>query len=239
MPEPEIVFCETPEDVADAAAALIFDDQTEAIGARGVYRIALSGGRTPELLFDQFASEEWRDMMAWENWEVFWADERAVPPDHPDSNFHLAQSTFLTEVPVGEIWRMHAEVADLHAAAEDYARTLRSRFSLGMPAFDTILLGMGADGHTASLFPAHPALDSTALVEAVEASVTPPRRLTLTLPVLNRALHVIFLVTGEEKSERVRDILMDDKFSFPAGRVKPDEGLVTWILDARAACLIR
>jgi 6-phosphogluconolactonase len=236
---PEIIFCETPDDVADAAAALIFEDQTAAIEERGSYRIALSGGRTPKLLYVQLASEEWCNTMAWESWEVFWADERAVPPDHPESNFHLAHTTFLSEVPVGDIWRMPAELPDLKAAAEDYARTLRLRFDLHTPEFDTILLGMGADGHTASLFPGHPALESDALVEAVEVQQPVPRRLTLTLPVLNRSRHIIFLVTGEDKAPRVREILNNGDLTCPASRVRPTEGVCTWLLDTEAASLIR
>src|SRR3990170_563524 len=101
----EIIFCETPEDVADAAAELIFEKQTEAVAERGVFRIALCGGKTPKLLYEQLSSEMWRDEMSWERWEVYWSDERAVPPDHPDSNYHLAHSTFLSKVPVRKIFR--------------------------------------------------------------------------------------------------------------------------------------
>jgi len=235
----EIIICETPDDVADAAAALIHEDQTAAIEERGVFRIALSGGRTPRLLYERLASEERRDMMSWEHWEVFWSDERAVPLDDPESNFHLAYAALLSKVPVSEVFRMPAENPDLHRAAEDYALTLRLRFGLRPPAFDTVLLGMGADGHTASLFPDHPALNSTALVESVEVEQPLPRRLTLTLPVLNRALHILFLVTGAEKAERVCEILKNGIASLPASRVNPEEGLCTWILDEAAASLIR
>jgi 6-phosphogluconolactonase len=237
---PEIIFCETPDDVADAAADLIFHDQAAAIEERGIYRIALSGGHTPKLLYERLTSEDWRSEMNWENWEVFWSDERAVPPDHPDSNFRLAEEALLLHVPVGNVWRMHGEMPDLREAADDYARTLRLRFGLKLPVFDTILLGMGADGHTASLFPGHPALESAALVETVEiSSQTPPRRLTLTLPVLNHALRVIFLVVGDEKAERVSDIFQHEDASLPAARVQPEEGECAWLLDHAAADLIR
>lgn len=236
---PEIIFCETPDDVADAAAALIYEDQTAAIRERGVFRIVLSGGRTPKLLFQRLASEEWRDTMAWENWEVFWGDERGVPPDDPQSNFYLARTTFLSMVPVGEVWRMPAEESDLKRAAETYARTLRSRVDLQSPTLDTFLLGMGTDGHTASLFPGHPALMSTALVEAVEVGQPISKRLTLTLRVLNRGRHIIFLVTGTEKAERIRDILKDSDTSYPAAKIRPVDGTCTWLLDNAAASLIR
>jgi 6-phosphogluconolactonase len=236
---PEIIFCETPDDVADAAAALIFDDQTAAIEERNTYRIALSGGRTPKLLYEQLASGEWLDTMAWENWEVFWSDERAVPSDSPESNFHLAHQALLMHVPIGEVFRMPADQRDLKRAAEDYARTLRMRFDLKPPEFDTVLLGMGADGHTASLFPGHPALESHSLVEAVEVDQPVPGRLTLTLPVLNRARHAVVLVTGAEKAEAVRQILKDGDSSLPAARILPLDGICTWLLDQKAARLVR
>jgi len=237
---PEITICETPEDVADAAADLIFRDQSAAIEARGVYRIAFSGGRTPKLLYERLASEEWRVEMNWENWEVFWSDERAVPPDHPDSNFRLAHDALLRHVPIGNVWRMPGEVPGLKAAADDYARTLRMRFGLKLPDFDTVLLGVGADGHTASLFPGHAALESAALVEAVEVpGKTPSRRLTLTLPVINHARGVVFLVVGSDKAETVRDIIEQRNSSLPASRVQPEEGECMWIFDEAAAHLIR
>jgi len=233
----DIIICETPDDVADAAADLIFESQTQAIGARGAFRIALSGGATPRLLYERLASDEWREAMNWPEWEVFWSDERAVPSEHKDSNYRLAHTTLLTKVDAANVWPMRGDASALREAADEYARTLRSRLGPGFPVFDTILLGMGADGHTASLFPGHRVLDSSALVEAVEDR-TPPR-LTLTLPVLNAARQVIFLVTGAEKAERVRDVLEHNDPRFPAAQVLPEEGTCTWILDHEAARLIR
>ena len=226
----EIIVCETPDDAADAAADLIFESQSQAVPARGAFSIALSGGATPRLLYERLASEEWRDAMNWPEWEVFWSDERAVPAEHPDSNYRLAHDILLSKVEVANVWPMRADAAE-------YARTLRSRLGPGFPVFDTILLGMGADGHTASLFPGHRALDSSALVEAVEDDI--PRRLTLTLPVFNAARQVIFLVIGKEKAERVRDVLEHNDPRFPAARVQPEEGTCAWILDHEAARLIR
>ncbi|MCX6601550.1 MAG: 6-phosphogluconolactonase [bacterium] len=233
----DIIICETPDDVADAAADLIFESQTQAVAARGAYRVALCGGATPRLLYERLASDEWREVMNWPEWEVFWSDERAVSPEHTDSHYRLAYDALLREVAVQNVWRMRAEAAALGEAADEYARTLRSRLGPGFPVFDTILLGMGSDGHTASLFPGHRVLDSSALVEAVEDMT--PRRLTLTLPVLNGARQVIFLVTGAEKAERVRDVLEHNDPRFPAAQVLPEEGTCTWILDHEAARLIR
>lgn len=235
----EIVYCETPEDVADAAADLIFESQSAAISERGIFRIALSGGRTPRPLYRRLASEEWKNVMAWDGWEVFWSDERAVPPDHPESNFALAQRELLSKVPVQDVWRMPADLPDLCEAAEDYARTLKSRFGPGAPVFDSILLGMGADGHTASLFPGSAALESGALVEAVEVPHAIPRRLTFTLRLLNSARQVIFLVTGSDKAEAVRAVLDANDYRLPAARVDPRDGTCWWLLDAAAAALIR
>jgi 6-phosphogluconolactonase len=233
----DIIICETPADVADAAADLIFESQTQAVAARGAYRVALCGGATPRLLYQRLASEEWREAMNWPEWEIFWSDERAVSAGHRDSNYSLARDALLSKIKVENVWPMPAEAADLREAADEYARTLRSRLGPGFPVFDTILLGMDSDGQTASLFAGHRALGSSALVEAVEDMT--PRRLTLTLPVLNGARQVIFLVTGAEKAERVRDVLERDDPRFPAARVQPEEGTCAWILDHEAARLIR
>jgi 6-phosphogluconolactonase len=177
--------------------------------------------------------------MEWDKWEVFWGDERAVPPEHLDSNYRMARESLLSKVPITEVWRIRGEAEDLHEAADEYARTIKSRLGLGLPVFDTILLGMGADGHTASLFPGSPALESTSLVEAVEVNQPIAKRLTLTMPVLNAARQVIFLVTGSEKAGRVRDVIERDDLSLPSARVVPDQGDCTWILDQAAANLIR
>lgn len=233
---PEIIYCEYPDDVAEAAAALLQELQEAAIAERGVFRIALSGGTTPALLFKLLASPEWRDEFDFANWEVFWSDERAVPPAHKDSNFKLAHDLLLSKVAMGEVFRMPAEHPNLREAADSYARTLKSRFTPETISFDAILLGMGSDGHTASLFPGTSALESGAVVEAVEVKGNAiPRRLTLTLRVLNSAQAAIFLVTGAEKSATVREVLMDNNYSYPATRVNPHEGRLIWILDEDAA----
>ena len=249
----EVIFCESPEDVADAAAELIFEQQTEAVAERGVFRIALSGGSTPRLLYERLSSEEWRDEMSWEHWEVYWSDERAVPPDHPDSNFALAQSTLLTKVPLRKIFRMEADAANLQQAAQNYAQLLETNFGEATPVFDLILLGLGADGHTASLFPKSPALKSQNFVEAVipqedtdfnsqvsslKSSFSPLPRLTLTYRVLNAARSVVFLISGEEKANAVKAILELGDPALPATHVKPETGECYWILDEAAAHLL-
>jgi 6-phosphogluconolactonase len=234
----QIVICETPEDVADAAADLIFDAQIAAVAERGVFRIAFSGGATPRLLYERLASEEWRAEMAFENWEVFWSDERCVPPDAPDSNFLIAKQALLDHVEIGDVFRMRGEIDPREAAAE-YARTLRARLDPGPPIFDVILLGMGTDGHTASLFPGHTALHSTALIEAVEVDQPSRRRLTFTLNLINHARRVILLVCGEEKAACVVEILDGGDSSLPAARVEPVAGECCWLLDHAAAHQLR
>jgi 6-phosphogluconolactonase len=235
----EVVFCETALDVADAAASLIHEQQTRAMEERGVFRIALSGGDTPKLLYEILASEEWRKEMAWESWQVFWSDERAVPPDNADSNFYWAQKLLLSHVAITDIFRMRGEAENLRAAAEEYARTLKACFGRALPEFDTILLGMGANGHTASLFPGDAALNSPAVVEAVEVAQPIAKRFTLALPVLNAAKNVIFMVTGAAKAERVRDVLEERFPELPAACVNPPDGICWWLLDHEAARFIR
>ncbi len=239
MSERQIILCETPDDVADAAADVLLNLQTDALAQRGIFRIALSGGSTPNLLYESLATEEWQADMQWEAWEVFWSDERCVPPDSADSNFRMANESLLKHVPVAEVFRVRGEHPVPDEAAQEYARTLRSRFGPGVPAFDVILLGMGADGHTASLFPNHPALNSAQLIEAVVVEQKVRNRVTFTLNLINHARAVIFLITGAEKSQRVRDILLDQRRDFPAARVEPDEGECIWLLDHAAAELIR
>ncbi len=245
----DVIFCETPEEVADAAAELIFEKQTEAVAERGVFRLALSGGKTPQLLYERLASEEWREEMSWEYWEVYWADERAVPPDHPDSNYQLAQSALFSKVPVRRIFRMPGESGSLPHAADEYAELLVRQFGENPPVFDLILLGVGKDGHTASLFPQERTTtpqsptggleSSDKLVSAVNVvNAELPRRLTLTYRVLNVARTVVFLITGEEKAETVRAILQDGDPSLPATHVKPADGECYWILDEAAAHLL-
>ena len=233
---PEVIYCEYPEDVAEAAAALLQELQFEAIAERGTFRIALSGGSTPAALFKLLAENDWSEEMDYPNWEVFWVDERAVPPTHKDSNYKLAHDLFLSKVNIGDAFRMNGEHANLQEAADEYARTLNSRFLPEPVVFDAVLLGMGTDGHTASLFPGTPVLESGALVEAVEVQGNSiPKRLTLTLRVLNSARAVIFLVTGEDKAARLREVLIDNNYKLPATRIEPRDGSLIWIIDEAAA----
>ena len=230
----ETMFCEFSEDVADAAAALIHESQLAAVKERGVFRIALCGGKMSELLFNRL-TDEWKEEMEWERWELFWSDERAVPPDNEYSNFGLANNLLFKHVPIKKIFRIPAEAEDINAAAAAYNAVLKKQFSSENPVFDIILLGMGSDGHTASLFPGSPLLESGSLVAVAESDSHAHKRLTFTLRTINKARFVLFMVSGERKADAAREVLVNENFSLPAARVDPKDGRVVWIIDEAAA----
>lgn len=189
--------------------------------------IALSGGSTPRELYQLLASEDYRDRIEWSEIDIWWSDERAVPPDHPDSNYGMAKRSLLDLVPIvrSEVHRMPGDAEDLDAAALAYDETLPDRF-------DLILLGIGEDGHTASLFPDRPALEETDRRCVPTVAANGSRRLTLTYPALNAARHVLFLVLGQDKREPLDRIRAGE--GLPAGRVRPALGDVTWVVDEAA-----
>ncbi len=230
----ETMFCEFTEDVADAAAALIHKSQLQAIEERGVFRIALSGGKTSALLFDSLA-DEWNDEMEWEKWEVFWSDERAVSPENEHSNYKLAQDHLLSRVPIGKSYRIPAEAEDLKAVVVACNAILKKQFASDNPVFDMILLGMGSDGHTASLFPGSPLLESGSLVAVADYDTQSHKRISFTLRTINKARLVLFLVTGEQKADAVREVLVNENHALPATRIDPRDGRVVWIIDEAAA----
>lgn len=221
-----------------AAARLVVGTLRQAVEKRGVAHLALSGGSTPRALFRLLATGEWQAQAPWAHCHIWWADERCLPPDHHDSNYGMAYSLLLSNLPVQYVHRMHGEMEDAKAAAHRYELELRQVFGLGergRPRFDLIMLGMGADGHTASLFPGSPVLDERrALVTSAWAPVAPHRRLTLTLPVLNRAAEVIFLVSGPDKAPALAQIFSAHPSHppLPAALVRPTRGHVRWLLDA-------
>jgi len=218
-----------------------------AMGAKP-FTIALSGGSTPRGLHALLANEPTiRDRLPWQNLHFFWGDERHVPPDHPQSNYRMAYDTLLSLAPIPSenIHRVHAEEPDAALAAEKYERELRTFFGLEigqLPRFDCILLGMGADGHTVSLFPRTEALhETTRLVVANWVEKFKAYRVTLTAPVLNHADSVVFLVSGTEKAEALKEVLQGDRQPdrFPAQMIRPDPGKLLWIVDRAAARLLR
>ena len=223
------------------AAQIIVRLANEATVSRGRFSIALSGGSTPKVLYGLFATEPYLGQINWLSVEIFWSDERCVPPDDAESNYAMAKEVLLSKIPIQprQVHRMPAEKADLDAAAQEYTLEMQRVFSTnGIPAFDLIQLGMGPEGHTASLFPHQPSLhEQQRLVMPVSVPKPPPLRLTFTPPILNAPRHVLFLVTGSEKADAVQAVLEGpyQPDEYPAQIVRPTNGEVTWMLDTAAA----
>ena len=238
----EIRVLTTPQEVFAAAAEEVVRDANEAIKERGRFTIALSGGSTPKSLFNLLATNA-RTTLPWDHMYFFWGDERHVPPTDPDSNYKMADEAMLSKVPVpaGNIFRFNAENPDAAAVADEYEKTLRKFFKAEapeVPRFDLILLGMGPDGHTASLFPGTAALqEKSRLAVANWVEKLKTHRLSLTLPVLNAARYVAFLVSGTDKAAMVRTVLEEDVpgDQYPSKLVKPTDGKLIWIVDRAAA----
>ncbi|HEV2093196.1 MAG TPA: 6-phosphogluconolactonase [Rubrobacter sp.] len=229
---------ESPEGLAEAAARAFVERAAEAVAERGRFAVALAGGSTPKATYEVLARDHTGDV-DWPNVHAFFGDERTVPPDHEDSNFRMALEALLDRVPVGSVHRMRGELPPDEAAAA-YEEELKEFFGEVPPVLDLVMLGIGADGHTASLFPETPALEATdRLVVANPVPKLDTTRLTLTVPVLNAARSVNFLVAGEGKAEALQEILEGgaDPRRYPAKLVRPPGG-PTWMVDRAAArCL--
>jgi 6-phosphogluconolactonase len=211
----------------------------EAVRARGACSLALSGGRTPRALYERLARRHLHDV-PWPRVHVFWSDERYVPPEDERSNYRMARETLLDHVPVpaAHVHRMPTGPADIRQAAAACERELRAHFGTPWPRFDLMLLGIGDDGHTASLFPGAPALDETdRWVAAATAPVEPRERLTLTLPAINHAAAIHVLVCGRGKAAALREALSGDADPrrLPASALRPVDGTIEWWADAAAA----
>ncbi len=231
--------------LATAAAQTIASIASEAVSARGRFTVALSGGGTPRETYMRLAQPPYGETVPWPQTFVFFSDERCVRHDHPESNYRMAQETLLAKVPIpaSQIFPILCEHgAESDAAAAGYARALSEVFGLRrgeLPRFDLILLGVGIDGHTGSLFPGSPALKEVfrPVVAVHAAAAAIPERITLTYPVLNNAAHVIFLAAGAEKTKVVRSALKEGVL-LPAGMVRPANGRLVWMLDRAAAALL-
>ena len=238
----EIRKLTTPQELFAAAAEEVVRAAEEAVAARGRFTIALSGGSTPKSLFNLLATNA-RSTLPWDRMFFFWGDERHVPPTDPDSNYRMADEAMLSKIPVaaGNVFRIVAENPDAAAAAEAYEQTLRKFFQLGpgeFPRFDLILLGIGPDGHTASLFPGTAALqEKSRLVVANWVEKLKTSRITLTLPVLNAGRCVAFLVSGTDKADALKAVLEGDApgEQYPSKLVKPSDGKLIWLVDRAAA----
>lgn len=225
--------------LARAAARHFVARSLEAVAIRGLFTVALSGGSTPRSLYEVLADpdEPFRALVPWPNIHFFWSDERHVAPDHPDSNYRMAYEAMLSHVPVseGNVHRIPSENPDAAAAAQAYEETLVEITKAHLPPrLDLILLGLGTDGHTASIFPGSEVLHETKrLVAAPWVEQLKTYRITMTLPLINKGASVLFLVSGIEKAEIVREVLQGPK-RYPAQEVNPASGELLWMLDREA-----
>jgi len=232
-----------PESVAQNAVGIFVADVQKAIKARGTFYVAISGGNTPKRFFELLGEAPQASSLPWDKIQLFWVDERYVSPDSQWSNYKLAVDTFLNRVAIPEVnvHRIPTEDEDFNAAAHRYEETIREVFGLGagkIPQFDLILLGMGSDGHTGSLFPnSYAAFDTEDLACVVYVLDEKLNRITLTHPVLRAASHLLVLVCGQEKAEILKTVLTSepDDVQYPIHALWPVLDKVTWLLDSTAA----
>jgi 6-phosphogluconolactonase len=235
---PEIRILKSPQDLFEATAAEFIAQANAAVRARGKFTVALSGGSTPKSLFTLLAT---KPNVPWDKIYFFWGDERHVPPDDPESNYRMANEAMLSKVPVPSenIFRIHSEEKDAAEAALQYEQTLQQFFHLApgeFPRFDLIFLGLGPDGHAASLFPDSKALEERRrLVVSNWVEKFKTDRITFTFPVLDEAACVIFLASGPDKAAIVHQVLENSGANLPSQKIRPANGRLLWMLDSGAA----
>lgn len=232
----------TSDELIHAAADLFVTCHNEAMQARGRFSVALSGGSTPKALYALLATEAFSAQIDWAHTFIFWGDERCVPPDDADSNYRMARESLLdhVSVPPDHIYRMRGEL-DPEQAAGEYEGFLKVFFKGENTRFDLLLLGMGDDGHTASLFPRTAALkEKERFVVANYLEMKNIWRITLTTRAINAAANIAFLVSGAAKSDRLRDVLKGEyqPDQFPSQLIKPDHGNLSWLVDKDAASML-
>ena len=241
---PNIEVLVGPEDLAQKALQVLFDVVREGIASRGVFFVAIPGGRTPRRFFEHLGQSVEARALQWDKVHLFWTDERYVSPDHQDSNYKLAADTFLARIPIpgGNIHRVPTELPSSCDAVRSYEQTMREVFQVHgnqIPHFDLIVLGMGTDGHTASLFPySYAVTDTEALVCTVHRPEG-PCRITLTVPVLRAARRIVVLVSGQDKAQIVNQVLTGgtDPQRYPIQVLWPVLDRVLWLVDQKAASI--
>lgn len=240
MGKPEIIIVRDVGELAHKAAEQFVALAGTAVARAARFAVALSGGSTPRALYELLGSTEYRERIDWRHVHLFWGDERCVPPDHSESNFRMVRKSWISQIqiPAENIHRMEGEKEPREAAAA-YEQELQQFFAPApgqMPRFDLILLGVGADGHTASLFPGNAALDEQErFVVADYVEKLKAHRVTLTLPVINAAAQVTLLVSGASKAAVVRRILRGSETAeLPAAKVRPANGSLAWLITKDA-----
>jgi len=244
--KPNLEIVSGLESLARRSLELFVTDAKKAIGVRGRFHVAISGGNTPRHFFELLGEATESKALDWNRIHLFWVDERYVPPDSQWSNYKLAADTFLSKVGIPEenVHRIPTEYSDFKAAAGQYEETVREVFSLGageIPEFDLIMLGMGAEGHTGSLFPnSYAPFDTEDLACVVYVLDEKLNRITLTHPVLCAASHLAVLVSGREKADILKEVLTSepDEVRYPIHTLWPVLDKVTWLVDSEAARLL-
>ena len=241
--KPNVEIASDPETLAQRSVELFVADAQKAIKAKGAFCVAISGGHTPKRFFELLGEVPHASSLPWDQIQMFWVDERYVQPDSQWSNYKLAADTFLTKVaiPQENVHRIPTEYDDFKAAADSYEQTIREVFGLDenkRPEFDLIILGMGAEGHTGSLFPnSYATFDTDNLACVVYVMDGKLNRITLTHPVLRAASHLAILVSGPEKADILREVLTSepDEVRYPVHALWPILNKVTWLVDKEAA----
>ncbi len=239
----EILVVENPDELSSRAAQEFVRQAGEVVQVKGFFTVALSGGSTPKGLYAMLASEQYRERVPWSKVHLFWGDERCVSPEHPDSNYCMTRALLLDKVPIPKenIHRIPAEQEDHIHAAMEYEQTIRAFFHTEtgrLPRFDLIILGMGEDGHTASLFPRTSTLKETdRLVSANYIEKLGAYRLTLTVPVINQAANVLFLISGESKASVLKEVFEGEyqPQQLPSQLIRPANGRLLFMVDRMAA----
>ncbi len=240
----EIQILDSAFSVSETAALHFIRICNASTKANGKFSVVLSGGSTPKGMLSLLATDEYKKQIPWDKCHFFWGDERSVPPTHSDSNYKMATDALLSHIPVtsNQIYRMEAEKTDIHLAAQEYQNKIAAFFnspnSGSPPQFDLLYLGMGPDGHTASLFPETSALDEKN--KWVVPNFVPKfntYRLTLTYLIINQAKNVIFLVAGKDKVPALKQVLQGPSAidTYPSQGINPEKGSLLWLIDVDAA----
>ena len=245
--KPELKIVANAAEMCKIAAAEFVNAATAAVKAKGVFNVALAGGSTPKALFALMVSDaSIKGQVPWDKIAFFWGDERHVPPDHSDSNYRMANESMLSKAPINSsmVFRISGEYPDARKAADEYEQTLIKYFQLSngqLPRFDLVMLGMGPDGHTASLFPGTKALqEKKRLVVSNWVGKFYTHRVTMTAPVLNNAAFVMFTAAGDDKAQPLKGVLEgpQEPEQLPSQLIRPETGRLLWLVDQTAGRML-